>query len=261
MSDEHVAELIDLYALGLLEPEEHTVVARHLEGCSTCRALLSDARRVVDALLWTPEQRTPPPELQGKVMRRMEQLQRSEQPATPLPRRRSRWTRGLRPWFSLHGGLAAVSLVLLGMMGTWNVALQRQVSSLRAELARQQQVVAVLRDVGARVVSFGPQPPAPNARGSMVINPAGTEAYLVADGLPQLPPDKAYQLWLIKGESRDSGGIFRVDERGSATLLVRAPSRLDTYNGSGITIEPASGSPGPTGARVLRSEAWNSTRW
>ncbi len=261
MRDEHVADLIDLYALGVLDPEEQTLVARHLDSCADCRALLADSYRVVQALLWTPDERTPPPALHGKVMRRMEPLQRRERAVAPVPRRPSVWDAAVRPWFSLHGGVAAISIVLLGMTVGWNYRLQQQISSLRAQLAGQQQVVAVMRDVGVGIVTFGPQPAAPTARGSMVINPQGTEAYLVADGLPQLPPDKAYQLWLIKGQSRDSGGLFRVDARGSATLLVRAPSRLSAYNGSGITIEPVGGSPGPTGARVLRNEAWNSASW
>jgi anti-sigma-K factor RskA len=260
MRDEHVGDLIELYALGALEPEEQLAVDSHLDECAECRALMEDARHLVELLAWTPDQRMPPPELQHKIRSRIEQLQRLEHnPAVPRhrPGLRSRLVAFLSP----PRALAALGLVLLLVLGGWNIVLQRRVATLTAEVSKQQLLETVLHGAGVRVVTMGPQPAAPTAWGSMVINPTTTDGYLVTSGLPSLPKDKIYQLWLLKGEARTNGGTFAVDQRGAGTLLIRAPARLDTYTGCGITVEPYGGSPKPTGARVLRSQSWGSESW
>src|ERR687886_1929352 len=111
MSDEHVGDLIDLYALGALEPDEQFAVDSHLDECAECRALMEDARRLVELLAWTPDQRMPPPELQHKIRSRIEHLQHYEH-SPAVPRRRL----GLRSWIvsflSPPRALTAVALVL-----------------------------------------------------------------------------------------------------------------------------------------------------
>ncbi len=79
----------------------------------------------------------------------------------------------------------------------------------------------------------------------------GSAAIFVVYGLPQLPAGQLYQLWLIHDGQRDSGGLFAVDDEGYAVLLIHAPRQLGQYQGLGVTNEPASGSPAPTGTRVL----------
>ena len=103
------------------------------------------------------------------------------------------------------------------------------------------------------------QPAAPDARGNLVINPEGNNAYLVTSGLPSLPAGKAYQLWLSEGDTRISAAVFTVDARGSASMFVYSPKPMSSYTSCGITIEPASGSDWPTGDRVLRAASWGYT--
>jgi anti-sigma-K factor RskA len=56
---------------------------------------------------------------------------------------------------------------------------------------------------------------------------------------------------LIKDGKRTSGGIFTVRANGYGSLLIKAGNSLLGYTAFGITIEPAGGSPEPTGAKVL----------
>ncbi|MDQ7028742.1 MAG: anti-sigma factor [Ardenticatenia bacterium] len=76
---------------------------------------------------------------------------------------------------------------------------------------------------------------------------------LVVNGLAPLAQDQAYQLWLIRPDGRrDNGGVFRVERPGELTLhRVVSPAPWTLYTGVGVTVEPATGSPGPTGPRVL----------
>ena len=84
------------------------------------------------------------------------------------------------------------------------------------------------------------------------IDPATDQMLVVVSRLPQLPADRAYQLWFVRPDSvRDSGGIFRVGTGGEGTILARAPAGLDAYTAIGITEEPVGGSPQPTGPRIV----------
>jgi anti-sigma-K factor RskA len=60
-------------------------------------------------------------------------------------------------------------------------------------------------------------------------------------------------LWLIQDGQRTSGGVFSVSDEGYGSLWISSPEPLATYSAFGITIEPAGGSPGPTGDKVLGS--------
>lgn len=67
-----------------------------------------------------------------------------------------------------------------------------------------------------------------------------------------LPADKVYQLWLIRDGQRTSGGTFTVDANGRGQVPIHPPLPIREYQSMGVTVEPTGGSPGPTGARVLR---------
>ncbi len=260
MKDEHVDDVIDLYVLGALEPGEQRAVDGHLEECARCGALLDERRRLVALLAWTPDQRDPPPGLEQKVRGRIDSLERQARGEI-----RPRWQAlSLQSWWrpgsSLWSGLAVAGLALALLLGGWNVMLQRRLNMLSAQVAQQQELVDVLRAPGVRLVAMVPQPAAPGAHGTLIFNPDSTDAYLVAAGLPRLANDKVYQLWLTEVEERTTGGLFRPDERGAASLPIRSPEPLEHYTGCGITIEPAGGSPRPTGERVLRSEVGRDQR-
>jgi anti-sigma-K factor RskA len=92
---------------------------------------------------------------------------------------------------------------------------------------------------------------APGASARLVPSFDGRHGRLYVQGLPQLTSERQYQLWLIKDGARVNGGVFSVGPTGEGVLYVDAPVPLATYTGFGVTVEPAGGSPGPTGPRVL----------
>jgi anti-sigma-K factor RskA len=94
---------------------------------------------------------------------------------------------------------------------------------------------------------------APGASGLLVVSADGARGTLVVDGLPTLDEERQYQLWLIQDGQRTSGGVFSVNQKGYGSVWVSSPQPLSSYSAFGITIEPAGGSPGPTGDRVLGS--------
>lgn len=91
----------------------------------------------------------------------------------------------------------------------------------------------------------------PRASGLIVISPDGQHGTLVVDELPALDESQEYQLWLIRDGQRTSGALFSVSEDGYGNKWIDAPEPLTNYSSFGVTIEPAGGSPGPTGEKVL----------
>ena len=250
MRDEHVDELIDLYALGALEPHEQAAVDEHLDECLRCREQLEEAKRLVLLLAYTPDQHEPPPQLRGRVMRRVQHLQRVERAPSD-----SWWKRLFSGGITaprLSPGLALAFSALLLAVGLWAVQLQRQVSSLHAELAHQQALIEVLTQPNTQLVTFAPETGV-DGQVRLLVSPEGTSAYLVSRQLQPLPPDRTYQLWLIANDQPVSAGTFDVDQQGIALLRVQADRPLAEYDLAGITIEPEGGSAQPTMAPILVS--------
>lgn len=250
MTDEHVDDLIDLYALGALEPDEQAAVDQHLDECRRCRNVLAEAKELVFLLAWTPHQHDPPPALQDRLMRRVKQLQRLDGDE-PVP-----WWQRLIPDLSMRTpqlafGLAGVMAVLLLFMGFRTTALQQEVASLRGQLQSQQLVVDVLRSPDTRVVALSKQPGVPAGDAQLLLDPGRNRAFLVTSALPSLPQAQTYQLWLIGNNTPVSMGTFEVNQQGVASIVVQANQPLSQYQAVGVSVEPEGGSPQPTNVILL----------
>jgi anti-sigma-K factor RskA len=234
MQEGHVYDLLPGYALGCLDASEERQVAEHLESCEHCRAELQRYNWVVAELPMALETSAPSPELKGRILSRARQ---SDQPAQPTP---SAWDRF---WGSLQRsapawGLAGLALVLI--LALSNILLWQRLE--RVESGGQE----TLRTVALAATDYSP-----GATGELVISRDGEYGVLVVDGLPALAQDRQYQLWLIQDGRRTSGGVFTVNPEGYGVLYISSPNPLASYQAVGVTIEPAGGSPGPTGEKVL----------
>ncbi len=218
----HVEDLLPALALGSLEPREKERVSRHLGSCPDCRARLAGYEELVASLGLAVPQVEPPRSLRSRIVR---------EAARQAPRARRvpalAWT------------LAAAALLALSL--GFNLSLWKRVNRLEATSPVLPGQVAVLAATEA----------AAGARGLVLFESGQKEATLVVEDMPPLAGDRQYQLWLIREGQRTSGGVFSVTPSGYACLLVLSPLPLDSYQRLGITVEPAGGSPGPTGQRVL----------
>jgi anti-sigma-K factor RskA len=88
----------------------------------------------------------------------------------------------------------------------------------------------------------------------MLIGTDGREGAVVVDKLPVLAETQEYQIWLIRDGEQISGALMTVDEVGYGGRRVTAPLPLADYAAIDITIEPAGGSPKPTGERILAAQ-------
>lgn len=224
-----IIELIPAYALGSLDPEETALVARHLETCARCRTELAAYEGVVADLATAVPTVAPSPDLKNRLMDRVHTAPPTTTAVSPSP---TLWQR-LR---KILGGprwqpILALTLivVLLAALVVW----------------RQNNTPP------AAQIELTPTDVAPGATGLLEVAANGRNATLTVTGLPDLSPEQQYQLWLIQDGQRESGAVFSVSGDGSASVTVTAKRPLTDYAAFGITIEPAGGSPGPTGDRVL----------
>lgn len=275
---EELLEALSGYALGALDAADARAVAAHLESCPICRLELEELREAVGLLAFSAPPAMPRPAVKAALLARVERMGAPYEgdgtftrtittvplPAMPprdapiaLPRPVAPATRPRRRW---PYALAAVAAALLLALGSWNAALQgrlrdeRRGADARAtQAAEDRALVALLNDPTAAHSVTGPARgdyDLPTA-GYVYTSPGGTTGLMLTYWLPPLGPDQRFQLWLVKpnGE-RDSGGLFIADPSGNAHIVIHAPAPFSTYSAVGVTIEPWSGSPRPTGPRV-----------
>jgi anti-sigma-K factor RskA len=83
--------------------------------------------------------------------------------------------------------------------------------------------------------------------GTVAVSRSRDEMLFLADDLRTLPRDRVYQLWLVDGRGPRSAGTVR--PAGDVTSLL--VSGMQGVGEAVLTVEPAGGSPSPTGAPVL----------
>jgi anti-sigma-K factor RskA len=233
---EEVNELIPAYALGSLDAAEVVEVERHLRDCAACRRELAIYEPVIDALALAAPDAGPSPALRRRLLAEAAGSRvAAPAPLAPAPKATPR-PQNAPPVGSPWVRPAWMSYALLVVL----------VASLAALIW-----LAGRTPAEPPVLSLTPSEVAPDAAGELRFDPAGGAATLEVWRLPLLPADRQYQLWLIRDGERDSGAVFSVNDNGWAELPIDQAQSPDDFTSLGITIEPAGGSPDPTGERVL----------
>lgn len=246
MFDQHVIDFIPAYALGILEADEARQVAAHLESCPGCTAELQSYRRVAEQLPLAAPDAVPPAHLKASILRQLPPKQGVRASATPAPARREKrsWRQALLQSIpALSPAWSLVSLVLILVLGASNLLLWQRFSQIDQPV-----------DSHFITVNLQGAGNSSGAVGLLVMDEHGNAGTLVVDGLPLLDASKTYQLWLIRDGQRSNGGTFSVDAQGYGSLWVASQIPLTSFDSFGVTVEPAGGSPGPTGDKVLGGE-------
>jgi hypothetical protein len=254
LSCDQCEDLLPGYLLGALTPEEAAAAAEHLYTCVQCQTSQLAYEAVLDRLGEAVGQHAPPPAVRQSLMATV------QAELTPMVGRRreeprARWSAWTVRWVAVWAVATVVLCLGLGW-GAWEAL--NMVKQLRAneqalvhQLDMQRQALAILTAADSRRVVLSAE--GRQARGVLLLRETTPDAVLIVLDLPQLQPDRGYQLWLAREGGRDDGGVFQVDARGFGMLRIHAPNPLETYRAVGITEEPITGSPGPTSPRVIGS--------
>ena len=237
--ENHVTDQLAAYALNILDVAEAEQVAAHLATCSSCQETLHAYREVTGLLALAAPEVTPPATLKQRLLQDLREPDSATAvtPARPSPSARS-WLTRWRRWFQKRPLWQPVLVLVLIILLISNFQLRQQLGD-------------ATNPAGFGTITLTGTEVSGAATGIIIISSDGEHGTLVVQDLPVLQETEAYQLWLVKEEQRTSGAVFNVDEDGYRAVWLQSPDPLASYERFGITIEPAGGSPGPTGDRVL----------
>ncbi len=236
-------ENIPAYALGALDADEAAALEAHLRTCdSGCPTELAAYQAIGQGLLTAVPPQQPPAALRRRVLSRL--------PRAQAPRRRllPAWNPGQ---FAL--GFALILLVALNVLSLFQIqALQTQQAQVARQMLTGQAAFAMLAypDTKSLPVSSSN----PQVAGTLLLDHEHNAAVLIVWNLPPLAANQTYQLWLVDPTGdRTSAGLFRPEPGQPITSqAIFSMQSLSNYTGLGVTVEPAGGSPKPTGTRVLK---------
>lgn len=260
MTEDRFAELAPLAALGALDGPERAGFEAHLGSCAACRGELEAQLALVGRIPLALVPVSPSPGARRRV----------REAAKPATARRPGW---------LVPALAAAALVLGLSLLAARVerdaarreaasaresasGLEREMRNIREELTATRDALEnekALRDLvshpESRLARLTGLPAAPKASARVVWNPRSREAVLVASGLDPAPEGKAYEVWVIAKGAPVPAGVFQADAEGKAVFRLPDVAETAEVRTFAVTLEPAGGTPAPTGPMVLAGAA------
>jgi len=242
-------ERSEVYTLGALDGEELKEFEAHLaSGCPICQAYLRETRETLMLLHRSLRPETPPLSIKTRVLERVA-------PSPAFAEEKSSWFN----WNWWGFGIGAFATAIVALVLTLNLnrtrgeleKVKEQLAAVQSASAQKDEQLRLLSSPDVRLVELRGLEAAPAARGKFFWNPTLGLGLLVANGLPQTPPDKAYELWGIAGNEPVAAGVFSVDEKGQARFNMPAVAKQKVFDKFAVTVEPASGVIQPTGPMVL----------
>ena len=243
---EQYAEDLTLYALNALQGEERAKLDQHLATCAACRLELEQLRGDTALLAFSAAGPRPP---QRARQRLIDAIARE-------PRKVDRRSTSSRTaWWGWLGWAAAAAVIVFAL-SLWreNAGLRDSLASAGSQAAESKRQLEELRKIAAPIIEPEAQrvtlvaaktPPQPQGKAFYLRN--RNSLVFLANNMPPLPPQKAYELWLIPTKGNPiPAGVFKPDSRGSATV-VNPPLPAGTEaKAFAITVENESGSAAPT---------------
>lgn len=274
MNCAEVQDLIDLYVLGALEADVADQIEAHVATCPACQAQIERAWTAAQLLRLSVPSASPSEGLRGRIL---SAAGRPEGQAAPLitPAPLARTGGGLLSWLRgvIGGGeqtagagafrwataAAVLPLALTVWLALQVVELQGRMHSTERAMEESRQTAHVATEIMGRAMETGGSMArlagmemAPSAHGAIYYVPSDEYCLLVAQGLPILRRDQVYQVWLVSGDKRVSGGFLWPEEGGQGMLVVKSPMPLEAVDSVGLSVEPRGGSEQPqTGSRAI----------
>lgn len=240
MSCDQYTDLVELYAIGALDPVGSEALRSHLnQGCSECSSRVDEAileAALISAAVPLVE---PPAALKERITASVRASARvASMPAKkrPVP---------LVPWL-LAAAAAAALVVGIGyeerMRRADIAALSAALASSNAEAQRTAQMLTILQAPGTRQVAFKiNQNDLPH--GSLFIHKNLGVAMVVAH-LPAAPEGWKYESWIVpKTGAPQPVESFATNKAGVAITVVKGPVDVTQWSAMAVSMEPENSTP------------------
>ena len=236
-----VHALAGAYALDALPDDERAFFERHLAQCDACRQEVDELTETA-AFLGTAVAQDPPPELRARILAAADVTrQLPPAPETVVAGHPSWWQSARqRVLVPVAACLALVVVALTAV--TLNTT--RELDRTQAQTAA---LMSVLRAEDLQTADLDGTVPA-----RFMFSASQDQGVLMANDIAAPGADKTYELWLIHNGTPVPAGLFDPDEHGTAVASVDGVVRGAEL--VAVTIEPAGGSPKPTGSILASAE-------
>jgi anti-sigma-K factor RskA len=223
------------YALDALDERERMAFEAHYPSCEVCRTDVQ-AFRATLAQVAAAQSTTPPATLKRSVM---DEIARTRQLSPLLPDRVSDLAeRRRRRQRAMGGFLAAAAALVLVIAGA--VVIGRSGGPAYADALAQ-----VMDAPDGKVMTLEPgDGMAADATVKVAWSADEGMAVFMGDGLPATDDGMAYELWFIGDDGATPMGMLERTGDGELHAVLDIESTPSAW---GVTVEPESGSPAPTG--------------
>jgi anti-sigma-K factor RskA len=258
-----IQDLLPFYALDALNEEERELVEKYLAEHPEARQQVEEMSRTTSALPYGVAPVEPTRQTKDALMARVTADAREREPVSTPARPSQQRSQRVSPFENFF---RTFSLVTTAIAILWVVLLNVQVARLQGELstlnARLEEQANSLRQIIDNMPQSNPMITVslegtevqPQVQGQLLVDPNSQSAVLIVTGLSRLEPGKTYQVWLIDGGAPVSAGLLTVNEEGQGVFIVTSEEAIGSFKSLGISIEPAGGSPQPTGEIVVLSD-------
>ncbi|MFN8019981.1 MAG: anti-sigma factor [Acidimicrobiales bacterium] len=235
--DIDIHHLSAAYALDALDERERMAFEAHYPSCDVCRGDVL-AFRATLAQVAAAQSTQPPSSMKARVMAEVAQT-RQLSPLLPdrvsdLAERRRRRQRSI-------GGMLAVAAALLVAVAAVVVIGRDGGRPAYADALAQ-----VMDAPDAHVMTLDPGDGATDVGAMVKVAWSADEgmAVFMADGLSPTPEGMAYELWFIDAAGPKPMGMLEGETGGQLHAVMDIEGDPSAW---GVTVEPAAGSPAPTG--------------
>ncbi|WP_394613317.1 anti-sigma factor domain-containing protein [Lentzea sp. JNUCC 0626] len=236
-SDLHM--LTGVYAMNALSDAERAEFEAHLSRCSSCAQEVAELQATA-GFLGAVADVAPPPRLRAQVLtavvatRQLPPQEPVPVPVVPVLPTRNRWL--------VRGSVlaAAASVLVAIVVGVQGAQYRSELDALRQSATGYGQVSELLGAADVKLLSGNGSG---GGHGTVVMSPRLGKAAFIADGLPALPTDRVYQLWVVESGGPRSAGLVR----GEPVVA----ERVAGAQAIALTVEPSGGSSAPTTTPVL----------
>jgi anti-sigma-K factor RskA len=243
---EQFADDLAMYALDALRGADRARVDAHLATCAACRLELEQLRGDTALLALSAAGPRPPQRARQRLLDAVAREARVAGVAQTSTR--ASW------WGWL--GWAATAAVVVFALSLWreNTALQQSLASMSSragessrELEELRRVAAPILDPEAQRVTLVSTKAAPQPQGKAFYLRNRSSLVFLANNMPALPPQKAYELWLIPVNGAPiPAGVFKPDAHGSASVVSPLLPAAVEAKAFAITVESETGATAPT---------------
>jgi anti-sigma-K factor RskA len=232
--NEHVDDLLALYALGGLEADEARRVDAHLTQCAPCRALAKQEQQLVLAVAAATPPRAPDSRLKARLLAQVGAVQ--SKPARHTDRQPN--------WLALPRWVLAGLSLALALLAGWNVYLTREIQTLQRQVRGSTSAVALISSPDTAAITLEGRGAMPSASGQAYVDFDSQDVVLIVRRLEPLPADKIYQAWVVTDDGPKSAGLMDVNANGWGMTWLDVP-----FVSGGwvcVSVEPSGGSLEPT---------------